>query len=43
MARSLAWTTRASVFNDLLFRRRECVFFAFDLLYLTLLSLLAKW
>jgi bifunctional non-homologous end joining protein LigD len=23
-----------SVFNDLLFRRRECVFFAFDLLYL---------
>ena len=23
-----------SVFNDLLFRRRECVFFAFDLLFL---------
>jgi len=23
-----------SIFNDLLFRRRECVFFAFDLLYL---------
>jgi bifunctional non-homologous end joining protein LigD len=23
-----------SVFNDLLFRRRECVFFAFDLLHL---------
>jgi ATP-dependent DNA ligase len=22
------------VFNDLLFRRRECVFFAFDLLFL---------
>ena len=23
-----------SVFNDLLFRRRECVFFGFDLLFL---------
>src|SRR5437667_10093630 len=26
--------TGRSVFNDLLFRRRECVFFAFDLLFL---------
>jgi ATP-dependent DNA ligase len=33
---AIAWVDDVgrSVFNDLLFRRRECVFFAFDLLYL---------
>jgi hypothetical protein len=34
MARSPVDGSGRSVFNDLVFRRRDCVFFAFDLLFL---------